>query len=944
MTTTKSVISNNISTTLSSIYTNSSGGNAVLKSLNIDGVADAMLPNPTFTSVTGADEWTHFGSAIMPLNIGASTNNTGFGIPIVVKLSADRLLLIWLPNGTHMGGTVDYMGGNTIHTQIVEYQSNPGRYVAGPIVNVILPTASFNANSYSLRSNPVNASAGGYGQPLMKGVALSATKVVIAYRLGSAFRIMRLNIVGNAVDLSTIANLDLTGASYFNTTTDYAFDINHVPGSSTKVLVGGASAVNWSIQAYNIPDTGALSSATSLVSIGVAISAYPFAFGNIVRDASANLTYYTVAATTAATTGSLINMSYNSSTDSLTTSGAAQAITVSTGWAGIEVQSLSTGTNINGVVAVTDSGATSSIAFYRQNSSSAATAALTSTLTLQSSVARSLQSSYNWGDERVIFSGDSMHVVYDSAGTSTNLIPTTLSTDTSRYHSVIYPFDSRPLYNAFDPNTVRTQAVTQLYARVGMTTSTDVGSLEFNANYMPWGHDYGNNYQWSTPANCWVVASYDKIYTLDTNGVVLDEVSLYQLNSTFNAYYSCKYLTVTPSGKIIMVLDYLIGTHGGGGTGYQMTSLWSALSAGNVYGASTIPLTSPYMLSKISLASTPVILANSNAFLPCCLTSFVDYSGTERAVALMISVVATPATHIHTWADNSWAATGSFYITSVGTTTAGAWNTGWKPQLRIIQDTPCSSAYPFGLWRIVGSQGTNTLANYRSLGASAPLPFGSFTSLNTGTNALTSNIPTGYAISFRQSDNIQVAAVYDNSIFNARIWASVRGRLTYAAQGWYNTANNINLAYVSAQTTKFNYSVAMNNVTGNTGNGRAYVFSEANVNAPIANVSTAAANSHGVFTHDVQNRLTVALFSNTATTNTRNTWTTVGVTDYSRVYVAIVDVANNNVFYVNNGQYLSSNGYFRSTDTYLIPNGYSLQLRSEVANSFTAMATVVEEI
>lgn len=925
MTTTKTVIANTLSSSLSTIYTNSTGSDAILKALNVTGTGDPSVVNMT----PSADQWSFFGSSYnitVPYADGASY---GFGVPIIIKLSTDRLMLIWLPHYMHQGGQNDFMGGGLIHTQIVEYQTD--KYVAGPIVNVILPTQSFSAATYSLRSIPSGLGAT-YGQPCMKGVALSSTKVAIAYRQGSVFRLMRLPITGNIVDVSNIASLDLTGASYFNTTTSGAFDIRHVAGNANKVIVGGYSTTNFLVQAYNIPDTGAISNATTATSTGITAALQPFAIGNLNKTATSNITYYAAVGGSSATAGSIILMSYNSSTDVLATVGAAASISGSTQWAGFEVGCVSTGTSVNGVVAATSTGATTTVTFYRQTSSTAASGT-SATLTLQSSLARSIQTVHNWGDERVVFTGDTMIVSYDSAGTSSTLLPTTLTTSNVRHYGLFYPFDSRPLQNYYDPASIRADSVPQYLARVGTTSTTDVGDFDFTGNYFPWGYDYGIGYAWSNAANCWFAISGGRIYSLSSTGKVLDEVSLFSLSSTFNYLYQSRQITVTQSGKIIFIVDYGFNT---GATTYDIVTAWNNYSSATLIGASTLPVTSPYGLSKTALASPQQTF--TNGFLPVSLVSFTDYSGTERAIAIYLAVVGTVATHYTLWTDNSWIST--FAATSMGTTTTSTHNVGHRVNLRLLQDTPCSAAFPQGRWRLIGYSGTNSQANMYSIYLTDPYAPSSFGSLGASVSLFSATH--GYAFYHSVGDNYNVAASFDPTAgFNkVRIFASSRGRLSLGTRGWYPVANVPNSQYVSVETSKFNYSVAAHNTSGANNVGRVYVFTDASLNNPVATITSG--NGTAVWTHTMPNKLSVAAFSANTTANIGNTYTTHSMPDTLKFYAAVTD--GSNTFYINNGQALASNGFFRSNDTYALPNGYSLRLSTEVSNNFSAMATIIEEV
>ena len=114
---------------------------------------------------------------------------------------------------------------------------------------------------------------------------------------------------------------------------------------------------------------------------------------------------------------------------------------------------------------------------------------------LQHASTKSITTAYKWGDERVVFVGEgSVLVVYDSAGTATNLLPATETTNNRRIYQQWIPFNSRPLYTLYDPATIFVNRVPQYYSRTNITSATSVGATTFTGNYFPWGHDYHGHY------------------------------------------------------------------------------------------------------------------------------------------------------------------------------------------------------------------------------------------------------------------------------------------------------------------------------------------------------------------------------------------------------------------------------------------------------------------
>lgn len=1004
--TTKSIVTANVPTTLTAAYTNNTSAGAVLKSINLNGVGDPTV----FNSTTGSTESSFFGSSINPLIQTYAATSSVFGIPYPVQLTDDRVLLISLPHFQHMGGTLDYMGGNTIHTQVVEYTG--GKYVNYPIVNVALPTAEFTDASYSLWST---RSTSGYGQPVFRAVALSPTVVVVAYRCASAtnaFRLMRLNISGNTVDQSAVVNLDLTGTSYFNTAAaTLFFDLATVPGDTTKVIVGGSGAVNYSIQAFNIPVSGALSSASNIYSLGVANGTYGFSFDTIVGTATSNTPVYCVAASTAATTFSTLLFSYNSVTATeglkFTLIGTATSITTPSGNIhGLNVASMSSDTTANAVIALTCSTANTSFHTYRQTSLLQAQSSLVTTA-LQHATAKGLQRSYKWGPSKVVFVGETgVLVAYDNAGTVTNLLPATETTAVGRYQNMWIPFNNRPLYNLYDPQTILSSRVPQWYSRttnitttaasatggtatltfltqpaipfaVGQTivvsgvtptefngtfvvtgtpsttqvqyaltgtygpqtvagningvlsTSIKVGTTDFKKNYFPYGHNYGGNYSWNEQAQCWIVAAYGRIYALDTSGNVLDEVSLYDIDPSAagnqTLYSNIKQLHVTPSGKIVFVTELYNGVL----PGYTCNTQWANL-VNQIYGFALNPLTnnSPTALSRATRLGSDV---NLDGFLTCNLAPVLD--GSDAMYLLYMRVIGTPRASIAKFDGSTWSIIGS---TSVGATTAGTWNIGFRPNLKLIQDNAT-----LGTWRIFGSAGTDSLAQYSSLGIS-PTPYtqANFGSLQTTKMYVANSSHTaGYGITFGTSNNIHAVSSYDETLTGTRVFWTANGvQMTNPVAGGYTSINS-DLKYSTMATTRYGFTVGTNNTATTQSAPVAYVFDSVTRDLPKY-VFTGSLGSGQITTYP-----TGKLSWQTYGTGIDKKYTVSGWNDTAKVEIAINNGTTD--FYLTSqlGQTLSTNinSNFRTNDTYLIPPTYSVKLMTDTPNAVASMLTIVEE-
>lgn len=941
--TTKAVITNNVSTTLTSVYTNTTGVGADLKAVNINGVGNSAV----FNTATGSSEWTFFGSNVNPYLQASAASGTGFGIPYPVQLSDNRVLIFFLPHFQHRGGTFDFMGGNTIHTQILEYQTN--KYVAGPIVNVALPTAAYNSATYSLWSQPNNMS-GSYAQGNFRAIALSSTKVVAAYRIGTAFRLMRFTISGNSVSHTT-ADLDLTGATYFNSTTAGAYDLAIVPGNPNKVVVGGYATTNWALQAFNIPDSGALSSASALTSTGIAVSAYHFDICNMVKTATAGITPYIIAAATSATAGSAVIFNFNDSLNTFTVSGTAQNLpAASSAWSGIAAACLSTGTGVNAVIAFTATGTPNTISFCRQTSSAGASVT-TTTLTLQHSAVRSLTEKYQWGDERVVLIGDTSTLVcYDSSGVATNLLPATETTNTERIQQMWFPFNSRPLYNLNDVASVFAERNHQWMSRTNVVGTTGVGVPNMRGNYFPYGHNYGGGYAWSEPADCWIIGQNGRLYAVDKTGVVQSEIAIYDYSTLLNWQYRVSQVGVTPSGKILFSCEYRIGVWGGGN--YNCWNTWNNFSD-SMYTSTTESVTAAVDLGKSKLLAGPT---NTSGFIAMSLTPFIEEIGatgsplvrTERAYLFnMYNPGGNNQGYIWQWngSTNAWTAVTTISLAS--TTTGQSWMTGWRIPYKLMQDTPASGTYTVGYWRVVGAYGHNSAANYQRFGTSERYLPASFGSFNTQSYLLDNTGSTqGQGLTFQQYTSgsrasLQVAAIYDETLQTPRIFTSISGRMGLFRGYFLTTGVSNNYRYVNVAVTKFGYTTAYINTSTTPQTATAYVWNTTNYSVPQATLTTGIGN--GWITTYPTGKISWQNHGLTVDA----VYTVSGIPDDVKFYLALDD-NEGNVFYLNNGQGLSivtaDTGLYRSEDAYSIPNGYSLKVRADTENSLATLLTITEKV
>ena len=946
MTTARSIILSSVANTLTTVYTNTTGKPAALKSININGIG-----NPeTLTTTTGGDEWLYFGTNMAPLiptNFGGSANY-GYSVPVSVQLSADRMLLIWQPDFMHNIGQNDLISSATIHTQIVEYTGT--KYRAGPIVNVNLSgfiSSYIGTAGNTLHTIPASGSVNG-SSPSFKAIALSATKVACTIRFGSLFRLFRLFIVGNSVEISSLTSLDIT-TSMFGTTA-YHYDIAQVASSTSQITVLGTDGTTWKMRAFNVPDSGSITALGTLFDTTIAHSTYMGVISENNKTAVGNLTYYTVACATAATTGSIRLVSYDSSTNTFTNVGAAAAITATTNWQSIKAECLSADTTSNAVVVTNDASATTSIRTYRQTSTSAASNTLVTGTTNTAVAGRTISFSYRWGDSRAVFFGDNSLFMVDSSGTFTDLISSTLdSSSTVAYRNLWYNFESKPLYTFYDPGTIQADRPAQYYSRTGMTSVTNPGIRTTTGNYFPWGHEYGNHYDWSEAAGCWMVAQYGKIYAINTDGVILDEISLNNLypDLTTSMYlYDIRNLIVLPSGRLLMCLAPRTMTHPT--YTYRYANQWDS-TATTGYAISTQPILNPKDLNRAYVQSA---LSLSTFGCSAHLTSSTgEGGGDERAYLLWHNGAASPVTQISQYYSGSWQTTTATSFTSA---TAGAWNVGYNSPVKLIQDTPAGSLYPRGQWRIVGCD-VSTLTETRRLRVSGRWDIFTQASSLATTGGVTLNggdsTFSRYGMAAKRYKNIAVVATHDaNTTISTptHIWSSIEGKLN-SIYGWYpglytTAVPTTNSQYTSLAVTSRGYAVAYNS-TGGVVNAAsvAYVFDSIQTITP--RVTFANTSNSGFYTLKSTGDIVFQVYNAANATNSAvdAVYSITGNNDIAKFTLALFD--GSNTFFIANQSFSTSNAtYVRTNDTYLLANNGSIKIASDKTNALSALITIVEEV
>lgn len=458
-----------------------------------------------------------------------------------------------------------------------------------------------------------------------------------------------------------------------------------------------------------------------------------------------------------------------------------------------------------------------------------------------------------------------------------------------------------------------------------LSTSIKVGTTDFKKNYFPYGHNYGGNYAWNEQAQCWIVAQYGRIYALDTSGNVLDEVTLYDIIQSYGYEYNIKQLHVTPSGKIVFVAERRNGVL----PGVNCNTQWNSLN-NTMLGFALNPLVNnaPTSLSRATQLGSTV---NLSGFLTCNLAPVLD--GSDTLYLLYVQTVATPIVCIAKFDGSVWATVST---TSVGSTTTGTWNIGFRPNFKLIQDNVV-----LGTWRIFGSQGTNSLADYSTLGiSSTAYAQASFGSLSIGKVYVASSSHTaGYGITFGTSNNIHAVSSYDETLGGTRVFWTANGvSMTTPVAGGYTSINS-NLKYSTMSTTRYGLTVGTNNTSTTQVAPVAYVFDSVTRDVPKY-VFTGSLGSGQITTYP-----TGKLSWQTYGADIDKIYTVSGWNDTAKVEITINNGTTD--FYLTSqlGQTLSTNinSNFRTNDTYLIPPTYSVKLMTDSPNSVASMLTIVEE-
>jgi hypothetical protein len=318
------------------------------------------------------------------------------------------------------------------------------------------------------------------------------------------------------------------------------------------------------------------------------------------------------------------------------------------------------------------------------------------------------------------------------------------------------------------------------------------------------------------------------------------------------------------------------------------------------------------------------------------MNSYVDSSGTERALGLYVQASTNAYVAAVRFDGTTWATVGQTAIANAAL--SSAFHFGARPNFALVQDSPANAVNPTGLWRVVGATGLDTAIKMAYQGISTT-PYSDPAILSTSVNtSLNSSVAAVYPIVKSNSVKSASFAMYDTNALVGRYFFVFEGRLITSLRG---------ITIAGANTMQF-----MNSIASKYG----FVISPCSTNtAAVAQVAYA----FDTINPSVGPRYTLTATSGNGWTTllrTSNTQLNVFGTDVNTRYtVPGPDTAKLNIVVssgVNDFHVLpvigqdmdtSISSSYRNGDVYLIPNGYSVKLKSTLPGSVAAMLTVVED-
>lgn len=923
MTTMKSIISNGISTALTSIYTNSTGEDAALKAFNVN------LPGTSVSTSTGGSDWTFFGD-YQPWGDYAALRQSQ---PQTVRLASNRLLFLWTEHWNTMtssGGTAD-VNNAQLYTQIVEYQTN--KYVCGPIVPVRV-SDTLN-NIFSSTSRPLRSGLGTGGTSLVKGVALTSTKVALLLSGtaagGSDNYLVNLNIVDNRVS-QIVYGVKVNGVIHSG-----CAGIEIVPGNTNKVIIGGRSAATGNTYGMGVYEVTGSANPTLLGSsfnTGVAFYSNANTQSALSLHRRSDPTY--IFATYNASAVDIVAgiVTFNDATNTFTLV-SSNTLTAPAGTQDyqypIQIGCASNGTDYSSCILTGT--ATFTAAWIQSSGTTINTTGTSANAGTAFNGLSYAYDKYNWGNQRVIFTLPYMNYLsFTGNGTGGGSLAFFLqnpSNNTGFPTAWFANFDSKPLYVIQD-GTSSTHPV-YLTSRINPSSGTNYGTVSSAGCYLPFGQPTGKHYQWNEAAQCWIVVLGSSWYALDRTGAILNE----RLDFP-SATYSIKAISILPDGTLYAGGD----TYGYSSATSSNQSIGSAQNNQQValYYSSAGALATASSLS--SFTWTDVVIGGSNQIVD--VVAWVDASGNRNAMALYS---ATSSTTMYLYA----AYGSSFGTTNINTnlSTGLTSNPGYGYSIGAwVWTSPPSSTNPNGLGIYVGQ--AVVTANSSSLIRSTT-PISPLNPTNFNTSATINSAGPGSSAPYR----VIVSRSNSNNGFDIVAQGDPDSNVTYAFISNNKTIINglagsaitgTELGLATAAATKSIATLATNNAYGvawgssPTNPPKAYVYT-ASTTVPAATYtgSVSGASASPFITNDVVGPYTNELFGSGLSLLLSSNGT-------NPINFKLTISSATSDFYVTGLQGASlTNSSNRSNDVYYVPNGYSVKVSADVAGVADVMLSVLEQ-
>ena len=897
MTTLKAIIQKNIPTTTTTAYLNASGQDAAMKAFNVNTI------DPTIPSVgTSTDsDWTVLGGRGML----AEDPTYGFGRPAIVKLGADRLLLLW--NNLYLGSGFrtassanNYLPqANRLLCQIVELQS--GKYVAGPITTLTLPDQPFYYYAGAMGYIASNNAA-----PLVQGVALSATKVAVVYfHLTTTTNpvLLNINITGNSVDKTFYSKqiTELTNSAHVR--------IEIVPTNANKVVVtrqnSGTGALQ--LQAYNVTGTANPTAAGSVQNIAASgLSTTNLSHGLSLHRRSDNT--YIAAGTASTTQANAYIFTFDDATNTITAVANNSLTGLELTQGGLVCCCASNGTDYKSYILNRSSA--SAVSSYPQTSGTTVSTSANG-ISTQSASGYPVMYAVNVTNTLPVVVG-SMCIA--SPVDAAQMTSTTMQTDFANY-PFIFPFATRPVYYFADNSSQKFKA----YAKTGITTSLSSPTQLTTGNYVPWGIPTGRNYAWHNTAECWIIGSFSKLYAIQPDGTILGEVIAADDATT----HGVKNVAISSTGVVWFLNDSYGVRASSGNSGIHDPM---SVSVGDMRYGFTSPITTGAGLTTATISTAAFGTTSYNAKGALDLITY----GTNNFFALIYAFNGSSYPRITYVSSQS---SGLNLQESSFSGYAGSSGMYGLPDVVALKDSATTV-------RCIGMQSLDTSSSVTWGYTTTSVAFGG-TMNNLGTMSTVVSVPAEQIAQYRylltavtRSMSGMYSASFANfNTNNATTWVTKADDISLTAAAGVSKAtsgNNIIIPIATSGEVLITY----NNYT----TGASAPFSELYVYTTATPYDTYTGTSgYGYTQPNIVNNVTLKTYG----AGLNNTYTTIG-TNPIKFTMSLNDGTND--FYITSptGQTLTAQNN-RCTDVYYVPNGYSVKIKCNYANVADAMLEVLEQ-